>query len=865
MKKQKNIIRSADEYTRYYGDFRGVDFSSDHTQVNDHRFAYAINMYKDYRNGEGNAIETIPGFRRRFEAPRILKNDGTFEFLPINGIHEFSFIDAQKKRDKDILIHAGKNLYLWDEYPLSANVILQFSVNVIKGETGDADNDGYDDYKYLLDFPVAEIVNVSIAGTKFTEGYKLTVDNGKNYLQFTNEFVNANVKKTALINYKESIISTPIYADMKDAQSKSFVFNQKLYIIDGKGFYQYSSNNLTPVINVAYVPVVYSGIGLGENAPTDMRTVENEQINLLSQTYIHSYIADGNERTYPLYSNDSITEVKVYGEAVTSYTVNAIAQTITFENAPSAPKDASKPEGYAGVEIVYSRAAEDYETDKEKILKCTIAAIFDKRVFLTGNPDYPNNIWYCGINNTTGYEDCTYFGELNVVVDGVENAPITGLIPVADTLAALKNHARQDGTIYFHNRLETNRNVLPVTYPASQGLSGYGCLGACVNFLDDPIFISSLGVEGIGQLSVRLERAVEHRSSLIDAKLVNLNLENAQISEWDGYLVILVDGHIFLGDARQKYAGNLGQAEYEWYYLENIGIYENQVNEYYYAPTFYVEDSETEDSETEDSEMKDVIVTKDGVDYEIALADQLYNSEFMTSENKINTPVDVKTQDSIFTDERFADVFFILQDTWDGVSYENNNRKIIRKAIVCEDRGSFTGGTFYPAKNIVNIDENLFFGTNNGIVCSFNFDQRLEDGTVLPTSYAFDNRTIYCGIATKMDNCGIPHLNKSTIKKSTVIKTKSLLSAVTKVRVRTNKSGYKSIARINSRIFSFADTDFSDFTFISTDQTIFSIKEKEKNWVEKQHWLYSDEYQKPFSVYYIAFRYKISGRIKEIL
>ena len=226
MKKQKNIIRSADEYTRYYGDFRGVDFSSDHTQVNDHRFAYAINMYKDYRNGEGNAIETIPGFRRRFEAPRNLKNDGTFEFLPINGIHEFSFIDAQKKRDKDILIHAGKNLYLWDEYPLSANVILQFSVNVIKGETGDADNDGYDDYRYLLDFPVAEIVNVSIAGTKFTEGYKLTVDGGKNYLQFTNDFVNANVKKTALINYRESKVSTPIYADMKDAQSKSFVFNQ---------------------------------------------------------------------------------------------------------------------------------------------------------------------------------------------------------------------------------------------------------------------------------------------------------------------------------------------------------------------------------------------------------------------------------------------------------------------------------------------------------------------------------------------------------------------------------------------------------------------------------------------------------------
>ena len=32
------------EYGRYYGSFRGVDFSSDHTQVDEHRFAYLENM-----------------------------------------------------------------------------------------------------------------------------------------------------------------------------------------------------------------------------------------------------------------------------------------------------------------------------------------------------------------------------------------------------------------------------------------------------------------------------------------------------------------------------------------------------------------------------------------------------------------------------------------------------------------------------------------------------------------------------------------------------------------------------------------------------------------------------------------------------
>lgn len=89
-----------------------------------------------------------------------------------------------------------------------------------------------------------------------------------------------------------------------------------------------------------------------------------------------------------------------------------------------------------------------------------------------------------------------------------------------------------------------------------------------------------------------------------------------------------------------------------------------------------------------------------------------------------------------------------------------------------------------------------------------------------------------------------------------------MIASAAKVRVRTNNKGYASVARVNSRVFSFDDVDFSDFSFVSTDQTIFAIKEKEKHWVEKQHWIYSDEYQRPFSVHYLAFRYKVSGRIK---
>ena len=111
------MLKGKSEYSRYYGDFRGVDFSSDHTLVNDSRFPYLVNMYKDYAAGGGQSIETIPGFRRRFVAPTGAK---------INGIH--SYKDKSGKRH--VLVHAGKSLYRWDAYPNDAGVAGNVSATV---------------------------------------------------------------------------------------------------------------------------------------------------------------------------------------------------------------------------------------------------------------------------------------------------------------------------------------------------------------------------------------------------------------------------------------------------------------------------------------------------------------------------------------------------------------------------------------------------------------------------------------------------------------------------------------------------------------------------------------------------------------
>lgn len=870
-----SILQNRQEYSRYYGDFRGVDFSSDHTQVHDQRLAYAVNMYRDYQSGQGKALETIVGFRRRV----VLPEDET-----VYGIHHFVHKDANDTPETKVLIHSGDKLYHWYNYPDSIDVEMKQSY-IMPEPIGKVQT--LNVFELILDDKnIASIVSVTtekgedITGTTSYEPatHKLTVNSS---LLVEGSLI--------VVAYKEGSLTTSdaLVSNMNKQKSTSFIFNNRLYIIDGKNYLVFDGEKITTVEANAYIPTTYINIiPSGENADNG---TEHEQRNILSPYFKHTFIADGTTKEFLMNDNnlEAIKEVKVYGQTVSSsaYTVDLAKGKITFSEAPKKPEEAGNyPEFYAGIEITakkpittLSGITDDDVEINNIITSCSIATIYDNRVFLSGNPKYPNHIFFCG-RNTTGYFDPSYFGILNYMQDGVGATPITGLIPVADTLMALKGDTQQDGSVFFHTPTSTDNNILPTVYPSTQGLAGIGCLGACVNFLDDPIFISRLGVEAVGQLSVRYERAIEHRSSLIDAKLVNLDLTKASLEEWNGYLLVLIDGKIFMADSRQKYTHEIGVPQYEWYYLEDIGVYDNQYIEYRYTPNTY-----------EYLEGKTVKICKnclrpsskcecgdlEEIEIPLKVADNVLNYETGQREDLRGQTANEADLFGVAKQEIYRDYIYVTigdtaefkQEIFYAVHkvYDISTDKVIGyEALLCEPwKGAYTGGIFRPANVLKTMEHNLFFGTESGVVCSFNFDKRNEEGDISPMWYSFNERRMISGCAIKMDNCGIPHLTKTTIKKSTVIKTRSFQSSAAKIKVRTNKKPYTQIARINSSVFSFDDMDFTDFSFIDEAQSLFSVREKEKKWVEKQYYIFSDEYQKPFSLYYISYRYKIAGRYKE--
>ncbi len=879
------MLQERETFNRYYGDFRGVDFSSDHTQVHEQRLAYAVNMFRDYQSGQGQALETIAGFRKRVVLP---------EESEVHGMFNFAHRDKNNKTVTKVLIHSGNKLYVWNNYPNTINVDLNLTITVPKPE--EPPINGTYTFKQVLPNNVTALV----ALTK-TNGEDLTLLASFDSETRTLTYVSSSLAEgdRLLLTYKEGVLNTEdaLFSGMNNRKSASFIFNNKLYIIDGKNYLVYDGETIQNTLNNAYIPTTYINIvPNGTNADIGK---EYEQRNILQPKFKHTFIADGETTDFYLNENqlDSVTEVKVYDKILaegTDYTVDLINGVIKFVDAPHKPEEVVKvtdenggdslkyPEYYAGIEVTASKmftsvsgVTDNSSNISELITNCTIVAVYDNRVFLSGNPDYPNHVFYSA-RNSTGFVDPTFFGILNYFQDGVGIAPITGMIPVADTLMVLKNDTQQDGSTYFHTPTETKNSLQPKIYPSQQGLSGIGCLGACVNFLDDPIFISRLGVEAVGQLSVRNERAIEHRSSLIDAKIANMDLKSAIVEEWNGYLLLLLDGKMFMADSRQVYTHAIGVPQYEWYYIEGIGVYKDQYLQYKYSTQIADElqgKSVHYCTKCKKSADKCTCGNEDNIiEIPLMLADAVYYMHENETKNLTGTIVNAPNEKGESETDVFDEGVIVNIDGEDypvGVYYTVHEvydiftGDFVRyEAYLCEKNGEYTGGKFKKATTIKSLAENIFFGTENGVVCSFNFDKRNEQGEIATQYYTFDDRTIYCGCATKMDNCGIPHLTKNTVKKSTVIKTKSFRSSAAKIKVRTNRKVYTQIARINNSLFSFEDMDFADFTFNTNEKSLFAIKEKEKKWVEKQYYIYSDEYMKPFALYYVSFRYQVAGRLK---
>ncbi len=343
-------------------------------------------------------------------------------------------------------------------------------------------------------------------------------------------------------------VRTELYTGLNPKRSQSFVYNNIWYFKDGINYLEYDGKEVKEV--VGYVPTTSIG-----RKPSGGGSAY-EDVNMLTGTRINTFLGDGGSTEYYLDAQNIDDDVRPYitvnNEEVTDFTVNTVEGKITFTTPPPAPYT----DGQDNVSIKFKKTVQGY---RNRINRCTLLQVFDNRVFYSGNPDYPNTVWHCSLNDPTYCSDLDYYNE------GLDMSPVRAMVAGNNALWVFKEPSQADTTVFYHNPIiDADYGKI---YPSTHSSISTGCIATGINFNDDIAFFSDRGMEAING-DITTEQVIAHRSSLVDRMLLSeTNYKDMLLEEWEGYLLVIVGNKVYLADSRAM-TNYENHVEYEWFYWE---------------------------------------------------------------------------------------------------------------------------------------------------------------------------------------------------------------------------------------------------------------------------------------------------------
>lgn len=372
------------------------------------------------------------------------------------------------------------------------------------------------------------------------------------------------------------------------------------YILDGEKYHRifYNGTAITHEEVTPYVPTI-----LISRSPTGGGTVYDD-VNLLTKARKEQFLNTASNKTFVVSSQ--VNTSKPYsvkyksGEnwvTDSSATVSGATFTVSTAHAPVVT-------GQDNILIEYYATGED---KSGQILNCTTNAHFSAtvqdQIFLTGNPDKPNSVYY------SAYNDISYFPDLHYLNIGGENK-IMGFLNLGEYLAVVKEGTSDDSTIFLIYQTSIQSTTVSSsdgkttttqerTFAVKRATAGIGAISkyAFGVLNDEPLFLSSFGVYGVISTNTTSEKIVRNRSFFLDPKLTaEDDLKDAVGTIWNNYYVLFTngrayktekfinpdngveyetevsDGHVYILDGRHKTSNNAGNTNYgyEAYYWEGV-------------------------------------------------------------------------------------------------------------------------------------------------------------------------------------------------------------------------------------------------------------------------------------------------------
>ena len=343
------------------------------------------------------------------------------------------------------------------------------------------------------------------------------------------------------------------YTGMANNISHSWQFNENLYIQDGKKLLVYDGETVEPVSNQATIPLVTIsrdpiwGQGGGGGGEPD------QDFNLMTPWFTESFVvtADTASATQfpmsvqPLGDGEVVAEVMdANGEFVTKtegtdFDVNRTTGIITFHTAPGR----SPIDGHDNVKITAQQSTTDYD---DRINKCTFGARFGvngayDRLFVSGNPDYPNFDWHSEI------WDLKYFPDSSYSTLGSSKSAVVGYSIVSNYLAAHKDELEEDMSVIVR---EGDYIDDEASFRIINSLQGAGAISSnsFAYLCTEPLFLTRSGLYAITAQDITGEKYAQSRSFYLNGKLTKEDFANLQKS----FCVIFNDMYILCVNERKE-------------------------------------------------------------------------------------------------------------------------------------------------------------------------------------------------------------------------------------------------------------------------------------------------------------------------
>lgn len=338
------------------------------------------------------------------------------------------------------------------------------------------------------------------------------------------------------------------YSDANNARSRSWQFDNKLYIVDGKKLLVWDGAEVKQASEYAKIPTVTIA-----KAPNGGGT-SYEDLNLIQPGFTELFAGTEGDTAYHMtFGGLDDTTVKAYildssgswAEKTenTDFTVDRENGIINFTAAPGK----SPVTGEDNVKITAYRTVSGYA---DRINKCCIGTQYGlkgamDRLFLSGNPDYINQDWFSDQNDPTYFAD-TYYSSL-----GTSKSAIMGYSVINNYLATHKDEMETDQFIVLREGvLADNKPV----FRSVNTLQGAGAIAkdTFAYLSSEPLFLTRSGVYAITAQDITGEKYGQNRSFYLNGKLLKeSDLEKAFAFVYKDMYWLCVNGVAYILDGLQ--------------------------------------------------------------------------------------------------------------------------------------------------------------------------------------------------------------------------------------------------------------------------------------------------------------------------